>query len=543
MKNSVAFFTIVLALTWSCSSENDFEKAYDSINSNDLAKYVSVLASDEFMGRAPFSKGEEITIEYLADQLSTIGFEPAFDGSYYQEVPLVEIVSTIDKPVVINTKNNSFNFSSPANIAITSPEITDEIVITESEMVFAGFGITAPEYSWNDFEGLDVEGKTIVVLVNDPGLYTENQDLFKGREMTYYGRWTYKFEEAARRGATGILIVHETEGAGYSYDIPRNSCITPNLFMQTENKNSDRCRFTGWIEAESARSLFSDLGYDIDKLRIEACNPGFTGFDMGSDISVTINNSFTLNTSTNVAGVLRGTTRPEEVVIFSGHWDHFGIGEKQNGDSIYNGAVDNGTTMAMIFEIGEAFTLLIDRPDRSVMLFFPTAEEQGLLGSKYYTENPVFEINKTVANINNDLVLPIGRMRDIMVTGYGQSELDDLLEEAAKKQDRYLFPDPNAHTGMYFRSDHFSFALKGIPSLYARGNCDSREFGKEWAAEMEADYIANKYHKAADNYYPEIWNLSGIVEDAQLSFEIGYKLVTSDIYPKWKEGSEFKNKR
>ena len=543
MKNSVAVLAIALALAWSCSSENNYKKAYDSINCNNLATYVSALASDEFMGRAPFTKGEEITINYLADQLETIGFEPAFNGSYFQKVPLVEIVSTINKPAVIKTKNRSFKFSSPDNVAITSPRVTDEIAITESEMVFAGFGITAPEYSWNDFEELDVEGKTIVVFVNDPGLYTENRDIFKGREMTYYGRWTYKFEEAARRGATGILIIHETEGAGYSYDIPKNSCITPNLFMQTKNRNSDRCLFTGWIEAESAKSLFSDLGYDIAKLRMEACDPGFTGFDMESTITVTINNSFEFNTSVNVAGVLRGTTRPEEVVIFSGHWDHFGIGEKQNGDSIYNGAVDNGTTMAMIFEIGEAFKQLDNAPDRSVMLFFPTAEEQGLLGSKYYTENPAFEIDKTVACINNDLVLPIGRMKDVMVTGFGQSELDDLLEEAAKKQGRYLYPDPNAHTGMYFRSDHFSFALKGIPSLYARGNCDSREFGKEWAAEMETDYIANKYHKAADNYYPEIWDLSGIVEDAQLSFEIGYKLVTSDLYPKWKEGSEFKNKR
>ncbi len=541
MKNLVTVLAIVLALAWSCSSENGFEKAYNSINSNDLATYVSALASDEFMGRAPFTKGEEITINYLADQLKAIGYEPAFNGSYFQEVPLVEIVSKMDKPVVIKAQKGRFTFSSPENIAITSPWVTDKIVISESEMVFAGFGITAPEYSWNDFDGLDVEGKTIVVLVNDPGLYTENGDLFKGREMTYYGRWTYKFEEAARRGAKGILIVHETEGAGYSYDIPRNSCMTPNLFMQTENGNSDKCMFSGWIEAEAAKSLFSNLGYDIDKLRMEACDPGFTGFDMESAITLTINNNYKLNTSTNVAGVLRGTARPDEVVIYSGHWDHFGIGEKQDGDSIYNGAVDNGTTMAMIFEIGEAFKQLSSVPDRSVMLFFPTAEEQGLLGSKYYTENPAFDINKTIANINNDLVLPIGRMRDVMITGYGQSELDDLIGEAALKQDRYLFPDPNAHTGMYFRSDHFSFALKGIPSLYARGNCDSREFGKEWAAEMEADYIANKYHKAADNYYPEIWDFSGIVEDAQLAFEIGYKLVTSDIYPKWKEGSEFKN--
>ena len=240
---------------------------------------------------------------------------------------------------------------------------------------------------------------------------------------------------------------------------------------------------------------------------------------------------------------LKGKDTPDEVIVYSGHWDHFGVGEIQDGDSIYNGAVDNGTTMAMMFEVGEAFASLEERPSRSVMLFFPTAEEQGLLGSNYYVDNPAFPIEKTVANINNDLVLPIGRMKDVMVTGFGQSELDDYLVVAAAKQDRYIFPDPNAHTGMYFRSDHFSFAKKGVPALYARGNCDSREYGKEWAAGQEKDYIDTKYHKAADNYYPEIWDMSGIVEDAQISFDIGYQLANSDKWPAWKEGSEFKSLR
>lgn len=533
---------IVIALS-SCKSNNDFLNAYNSINSDDLKGYVSRLGSDEFMGRAPFSEGETITIHYLEQQLKNIGFGPAFGDSYFQEVPMVSILSNIEKPVVISTPGRSFELGWPDKAAISSGRVSEKIPVKESPLVFAGFGITAPEYGWDDYKDIDVEGKTVVVLVNDPGLYTENDQLFKGREMTYYGRWTYKYEEAARRGAEGILIIHETRGAGYNYGIPRNSSITPNLFMVKGNKNEDMCSFNGWIEAEAAKELFAELGYDVAELREKACTAGFRGFEMNSTISLEIENTFEYNSSYNVAGVLEGTESPDEVIVYSGHWDHFGIGEVQNGDSIYNGAVDNGTTMAMVLEIGEAFTLLENKPLRSIMLFFPTAEEQGLLGSKYYTENPAFEIGKTVANINNDLVLPIGRMKDVMVTGFGQSDLDDYLAVAAMAQDRYLFPDPNAHTGMYFRSDHFPFASKGIPALFARGNCDSREHGKEWAAAQEKDYLDNKYHKAADNYYPELWDMSGIVEDAQLSFDIGYQLAMSDRWPGWKEGSEFKHLR
>ncbi len=543
MKSINWILAIVIIIGISCKSNRDFTSAYNSINTEDLARYASKLGSDEFMGRAPFTEGENITLSYLEEQLKNIGFDPAFGDSYLQEVPMVSVLTDISMPVVVKTPNTTFKLKWPDEAAISSARLENNISIKESPLVFAGFGITAPEYEWDDFKNIDVEGKTLVVLVNDPGLYTDDKDLFKGREMTYYGRWTYKYEEAARRGAVGILIIHETEGAGYTYGIPRNSSITPNLFMDKGNKNNDKCMFNGWIEADAADKLFSDLGYNIEKLRIEACKKDFKGFDMESTISLELTNQFEYNSSHNVAGVLKGKDKPEEVIIYSGHWDHFGIGEIQDGDSIYNGAVDNGTTMAMIFEIGEAFTRLKERPSRSVMLFFPTAEEQGLLGSNYYVENPAFPIEKTVANINNDLVLPIGRMRDVMVTGFGQSELDDYLAVAAANQDRYIFPDPNAHTGMYFRSDHFSFAKKGVPALYARGNCDSREYGKDWAAEQEKDYLDRKYHKAADNYYPEIWDMAGIAEDAQISFDIGYQLANSDKWPAWKEGSEFKSLR
>jgi len=541
MQRITVIFSLLLLI--SCSRDPGFKKAYNDISTDDMKKHVSVLASDEFMGRAPFTTGEELTVEYLKNELANLGFEPAFGDSYFQEVPMVEISSAVIDPVIIKTIKEEHKLLAPDDIAVISPRIMEKIDIKHSELVFAGFGIIAPEYEWDDFKELDVKGKTIVVLVNDPGLYTGDNDLFKGREMTYYGRWTYKYEQAAKMGATGILIIHETEGAGYPYNIPRNSSISPNLYLQTGNSNADRCMFTGWLSASAAEAAFSDAGIDINTLRKEACKPGFKGFSMNATISLEINNSFSENVSRNVAGILKGKESPDEVIIYSGHWDHFGVGEKEKGDSIFNGAVDNGTTMAMVFEIGRAFTNCSDKPERSVMLFFPTSEEQGLLGSLYFSEHPVFEINKMVACINNDLVLPIGRMKDVMITGYGQSDLDDMLKEAAEKQDRYLLPDPNAHTGMYFRSDHFAFVKKGVPSLYARGNCDSREHGKEWAKMQEQDYINNRYHRPADNYDPETWNFEGIREDAQLAFELGYKLANSDIWPEWKEGSEFKSYR
>lgn len=541
MKKYIFTFLIIASLT-SCSN-SELQKAEESITGQELSEYAKNLGSDDFLGRKPFTEGEKITINYLAEELKKIGFEPAFNGSYFQPVPMVEITSLIQEKATVVSAGKVLELFAPDDIAVTSPRLSADINVKSSEMVFAGFGIVAPEYNRNDYDGIDVKGKTVVVLVNDPGLYTGDTTYFKGREMTYYGRWTYKFEEAARQGAEGLLIIHETEGAGYQYTIPRKSSLSPRLYMQSADSNKTQCAFTGWISAESADNLFSSINIKVEDLRKEACKKDYRGFDMNANITLKINNTFRFNTSTNVAGILRGSARPEESVIYSAHWDHFGIGEKENGDSIYNGAVDNGTSMAWVFEIGEAFSGLRKRPERSVVLFFPTAEEQGLLGSQYYTENPPLPIDKTIACFNNDLMLPIGRMKDVMITGYGQSSLDKMIAEGALRQDRYVVKDPNPQTGMYFRSDHFPFAKKGVPSAFARGNTNSREFGKEWAAKMEKDYIDNKYHRPADNYEPEKWNMDGIVEDARLQFYVGYQLVISDILPQWSENSEFRNIR
>jgi Zn-dependent M28 family amino/carboxypeptidase len=544
IRNIIKFILILTSSSLiSCDRTDDFENAMKSINTADLTTWVKDLGSDRFMGRAPFSEGEKITVEYLAGELKKIGFEPAFDSSYFQDVPMVRIISEVNGPVKVKSPVAQFEFKTPDDIAVISPRIKNLLDIEGSEMVFAGFGIVAPEYGWNDYEGLDVKGKTVVVMVNDPGLYTRDTNLFKGSEMTYYGRWTYKYEEAARQRAAGVLIIHEPFGAGYDYSIPRKSSITPNLYIQSADSNSSRCSFTGWISSESAGRLLKTRGLDVEKLRSEACKRGFIGFPLDMSISLRISNTIEYNRSKNVAGIRRGSMRPEENIVYSAHWDHFGIGEAENGDSIYNGAVDNGTSMAWALSIGKAFSSLKKRPERSVIILFPTAEEDGLIGSYFYTEHPLFPIDRTVACFNNDLILPLGRMKDVMITGYGQSELDDYIRDAAAGQDRYVTGDPNSHTGMYFRSDHFPFAKKGVPALFARGNTDSREYGKEWAAEQEKDYIKNRYHKPADNFNPETWNFEGIAEDAELAFIVGYKLSTSDVFPGWKSGSEFKKLR
>jgi len=542
MKNQTALLLASLLLISSCTGEKAMRDAASTITTDELREYTKTLGDDSFMGRKPFTAGETVTVNYLAEQLQEIGFEPAFGDEWFQEVPMVEIATSVTGPVVITAGKSKTELSAPDEIAIESPARQEIVELKDIPMVFCGFGIVAPEYGWNDYENVDVKGKCVVVLVNDPGLYTGDTALFKGRTMTYYGRWTYKYDEAARQGAAAILIIHETVGAGYDYSIPRKSSITSSLYMELKDGAAKPCLITGWLQADAADSLFASLGYKVERLRSDACMKGYSGFEMGASISVSAVNTLKKNISVNVAGILKGRSRPQECVIITGHWDHFGIGETENGDSIYNGAVDNGTTMAWAFEMGEAFASLKQRPERSVIIMFPTAEEQGLLGSAYFTANPPLPAENIIACFNNDMMLPIGRMKDMMVTGYGQSELDDMLAEVVEKQERYILPDPAPETGMYFRSDHFPFALIGVPSLFARGNCDSRENGKEWAAAREQDYLKTMYHKPADNYYPEM-NFEGIREDATAVFEVAWRIADSDIRPTWKKGSEFANIR
>ncbi len=532
---------IILAGAGCNNADKDFNNALNTINNEDLAKHVKILASDEFEGRRPFTEGETKTINYLKSAFEEIGLKPGNNGSYFQEVPLVQVTVKPDDKMKITSGNKDLFLDFKTEFVASSYRLVDEIKVENSELIFAGYGIVAPEYNWNDFEGLDVKGKTIVVLANDPGLRSNDSTFFKGNIMTYYGRWTYKYEEAARQGAEGVIIIHDDLGAGYPWSVVLNGALVPELYLVPKDKYESRCKMEGWITQDAAKKLFELAGKDFSVTET-AKEDSFKGFAMDANVSLNIKSKQEYKTSTNVLGCIEGSERPDEVIIYSAHWDHLGIGRVMNGDSIYNGAVDNGTSLAWMLEIAEAFAKLKNRPKRSVMFLAPTAEESGLLGSGYYAENPVFDIDKTVADINNDLMLPYGKMRDVMVTGYGQSELEDYVAEAAKKQNRYILPDPNPHTGMFFRSDHFSFAKKGIPSLFARGNCEHVEKGKEWMAEKELNWIKNYYHKPTDEY-EENWDLSGVEEDARLLFSVGYKLANESTFPKWKEGSEFKNLR
>lgn len=542
MKTYIHIISIVLG-AFLISSCSDYKNAEETINAEDMTRIVKEFASDEFQGRKPFTEGEEKAVDFLIKEYKRIGLEPANNGSYIQEVPMVEVTDVPDDRMKINLWNASIELKYKDDFVAFSKQLVDEINIRNSSMVFAGYGIVAPEYNWNDYADINVKNKIVVVLVNDPGFGTDDKDFFKGNEMTYYGRWTYKYEEAARQGAKGVLIIHETEPAGYPWSVVLNGAIQPKLYLQREDNYMSMCALEGWLTKNAASELFSLAGFDLKELMQKAKQPNFKAVNLRSRLNLNIKSSQKEAISKNVIGILPGSERPDEVIIYSSHWDHLGIGPVVNGDSIYNGAVDNGTTTAWMLEIAEAFANLKKRPARTIMILSPTAEEQGLLGSKYYAENPLFPLEKTVANINNDLLLPFGPYNDVMITGYGQSELEDYVAKFAEEYDRYIFPDPNPHTGMYYRADHFSFARVGVPALFARGNCDSREHGKEWALAKEKDWVNNYYHKQTDEYDPNTWTFDGIVEDARLMFRIGYELSNETTFPKWKEGSEFKEIR
>ncbi len=525
-----------------CTQEQPVSKAMKAIDVEDIREEVQTLGSDRFLGRKPFTKGETLTLDYLEKKFRQIGLKPV-KGSYYQRVPMVEVSVDPQEQMRFDTPQGEVRLDYRDEFVAFSRRLTEQVQLEDSPLVFAGYGIVAPQYNWNDYQGIDVEGKTVVVLVNDPGYGLQDTSFFKGNAMTYYGRWTYKYEEAARQGASGIIIVHKSGPAGYPWNVVLNGAVVPKLYLKPENGYQSRCAVEGWITTDAARKLFNRFGYGFDGLKRQAGQPGFKPRELDGRVHFEMTSQHRFAESRNIMGYIPGRERPDEVVIYSAHWDHLGVDPTLEGDSIYNGAVDNGTSLAWMLEIAEGFASLEKRPARSVMFFAPTAEEQGLLGSKYYAEHPRFPLTKTVANINNDLMLPYGRYKDVMVTGYGQSTLDDLLAEAAARHDRYIYPDPNPQTGMYYRSDHFPFAQKGVPALFARGNCHSREHGKEWARQKEQFWLENRYHDPSDEYNPQTWDLRGIRDDARLFFEVGYELARSQSFPRWKEGSEFKKVR
>ncbi len=521
------------------STENELDAsdpaALNSISEDGFVNTVKTLSSDEFEGRMPFTEGETKTINYIKEQFENIGLEPGNGESFFQEVPLVETISSPMEELVLKGKNGEVQFKLLDEFVMGSRQVKESVTVNDSELVFAGFGIVAPEYNWNDYADLDVKGKTVIVMVNDPGYY--DKSLFKGETMTYYGRWTYKYEEAARQGASGIMIIHDTGAASYGWNVVRSGWSGPQMNLLTPDDGASLAAFEGWLSADAAKEMFNLA--EIDSNVIEtAKKPGFKAVDLGLKTSVSIKNEIKKDVSNNVIGKIVGTKRPDEVIIYAGHWDHLGVGESLDGDSIYNGANDNATGIAAIIEIAKAFKNATVPPERTILFIGLTAEEQGLLGSEYYAKNPVYPLSKTVANINIDAMTASGATKDITVIGYGQSELDAYVENVAKLQNRTVNPDPHPSSGSFFRSDHFNFAKVGVPALYAGGGVDFVDTSQE--AQNKRKQFEGRYHTQRDEYDATYWQLDGIMNDIKLFYQIGYTLSMETTFPKWKEGSEFK---
>ena len=511
----------------------------DGITPALLAQHIKALASDEFQGRRPFTAGEDKATAYLANEFKKLGLQPGPGGSYFQPVPLVEIAGKPDSTATIAGPGKSLTLKYRTDYMFLTEREKPTVEIKNSPLVFAGYGVTAPEYKWDDYAGLDVKGKTVVVLINDPGNAGNDTTLFKGNAMTYYGRWGYKYEEAARHGATGLVIIHDTKPASYPWTVVQSSNGGAKLHPQTPDHGASKVALEGWMTLDAAKRLFTTAGQRYEALYAAANKPGFRGKDLGLSLTTTLHNKITYKTSKNVVAVLPGTTQPKEYIIYSAHWDHLGIGPAVKGDSIYNGALDNASGCAGLLAIASGFQQAKDKPKRSIVFLAVTGEEQGLLGSDYYAQHPLFPLKNTVADINMDELLAFGPMRDLTITGYGQSELDDYARAAAKEQNRYVIPYQHPETGSFYRSDHFSFAKVGVPALYASGAFESRLHGKAFAEKERKDFEANNYHQPSDQYDPT-WDLRGAAQDARLLFRIGQKLASETTFPQWKAGSEFR---
>lgn len=531
---TVMFIVGVLLSVTSCTREKQPEIP---VFSNKYKEWVEVLSSDNFEGRAPTTPGGKKTKAFIEAEFRNIGLKPANNGSFRQSVPLVETTSDNFTNMWIKGLQDSISLSLPDDFMIGSVQLTDSISLQNSNMVFVGYGIVAPEYNWNDYEGIDVKGKTVVMLVNDPGYELQTEDLFTGRAMTYYGRWTYKFDEAARQGAAAAIIVHETEPASYGWDVVRNSWSGPQYRVGGSN-NQTFLEMQGWIQSFVADSIFQLAGYSLDELRQQALSENFTPIDLAFNLSVAFTNTYTMAESDNIVGYVEGSLHPEETVIYMAHWDHLGKTETDEGVQIYHGAIDNATGTAAIMAIAEKFAAMDPPPARSVVFMALTAEESGLIGSEYYALNPLFEIEKTAGGINIDGLNVYGPTHDVSVVGYGTSTFQDILQKHAKDQNRTLVPEKYPERGGFYRSDHFNLVKVGVPMIYANSGDDYIGKNQRYIDMVKED-VAGRYHSVND-VVNDLWNWKGIDQNLWLFYQVGKDLANSRQWPVWNEGTEFK---
>ena len=519
-------------------AQHDFSA---DITAEDFNAHVRTLSSDEFGGRGPGTDGEEKTVEYIKAQFARIGLQPGNGSDWFQSVPMVS--TTADPATVMQLavadKVHELKFGEQMVVGTRSGQ--SKVSVAGSELVFVGYGVNAPELGWNDYAGVDVKGKTVVMFVNDPGFHAKDASLFEGERMTYYGRWTYKFEEAARQGAAAAIIIHDDAGAAYGWDVVRNSWSGEQHDLKPADDPEPRLPVQGWITNDVARQLFTDAGMDLDAALKAAGRRGFKAQSMDARLSVDLASTIRESVSRNVIGLLPGTEAPDEAVVYMAHWDHLGTHEGEAGDAIYNGAIDNATGVAGIIELAE-YLKKSAPTKRSAVFIAVTLEESGLLGSKYYVAHPVVPLANTVGVINLDAMPVTGKSRDMTITGMGNSELEDLLKSALQAQDRVAKGESDVSAGFYFRSDHFNFAKAGVPALYAKGGNDLLSGGKAAGDSASEDYRKNKYHKPADEFDPA-WDASGVVQDLQALAQVGGVLGNDGGWPNWYEGNAFRSAR
>jgi len=538
----------LLCLTIACSPTPP-EKLADlpDIDAARVLADITRLASDEFQGRAPGGEGERLTVDYLISQFTAAGLEPGNpDGTFVQDVPLVSVRPLVTSPFTVKQGGRSRTLRVLGDVVPFSTRITDEVSLTDSEMVFVGYGIQAPEFDWDDYKGLDVKGKTLLMLVNDPPIPGDGPDgldpaVFGGKAMTYYGRWVYKFAKAAELGAAGVLVIHEEGPAGYPFSVAQGMG-GERFNLATPDKNMGRAAVEGWISLGATTDLFKSAGLDFDALKATAATRDFTPVSLKTTASVTLAQTLRTIDSQNVIAKLTGSdpALKDEYVIYSAHWDHLGISSQpRDGDAINNGAMDNASGTSAMLEIARAFTAINPAPKRTILFLAVTAEEQGLLGSEFYAKFPLYPLDRTLANINVDGMNMWGRTSDITVIGYGASDLDDYLAAAAAEQGRTLIPDPEPEKGFYYRSDHFNFAKVGIPALYTDDGMTFIGKPEDYGRQKRDEYNKRDYHAPSDEVKPD-WDLSGLAEDAKLLLAVGYRVAMAATYPEWKPGNEFK---
>ncbi len=524
------------------------QPALEAITPDGLLAHIKVLASDEFEGRAPGTKGEELSVKYIADQFKKIGLKPGNpDGTYTQEVPLAGIKSEPRMSFSVGGKTTDLKY--PDDFVASSARLQSEIKIDKADVVFVGYGVVAPEYGWDDYKDVDVRGKTLLMLIGDPPVPDPkdpsklDDKMFKGRAMTYYGRWTYKYEIAAKKGAAAAIIIHETEPAAYPWQVVRSSWSKENFELDNPNKNMDAVSARSWITLDVAKKLIADSGQDFDALKKAAITKEFRPVMLNAKANIEIKQQIHSFKSHNVIGKLEGSDPKlrDEYVIYTAHWDHLGRHPELQDDQIFNGAIDNASGVASIIQIGPAFEKLNPPPKRSVLFMATTAEEAGLLGAKYYAEHPLYPLEKTLADINLDSMNVWGKARDIEDVSFGFSTLDEMLADAAKRQGRSAIPDSRPDKGKIYRADNFEFSKAGLPSLYI-GKGEHLLSRPENAPLRSDEFDSKDYHQVTDEVRSD-WDLSGAVQDVQLLFKVGYQVANGDKFPEWKTGSEFKAKR